>query len=55
MAGLLLVVGLAVLVSAFLIIGNLARIADAIEKQNRHYGIGAPSVLDELAERKKAT
>ena len=39
MTGLLLVVGLAVLVVAFLVVGTLARIADAIEAQNRFYGI----------------
>lgn len=40
MSGVLLVVILALLVVAFLIVGNLARIAEAIEAQNRHYGIG---------------
>ena len=50
MTGLLLIVGLAILVAVFLVIGNLARIADAIEKQNRHYGIDAkPATKEEAA------
>lgn len=40
MTGLVLVFGLGALVAVFLLIGNLARIADAIERQNEHYGIG---------------
>ena len=39
MIGVLLVAGLAVLVVAFLIVGTLGRIADAIEAQNSFYGI----------------
>lgn len=40
MAGLILVVALAGVVVGFLIVGNLVRIADAIEAQNKAYGIG---------------
>ena len=41
MAGLMLIIGL-LLVPSMLIYGALCRIADAIEKQNEHYGIGKP-------------
>jgi len=37
--GFLVVIGLGLLVAAFVIAGHLGRIADAVEDQNRFYGI----------------
>lgn len=42
LAFIVLLLGIGLLLAAFVIGGDLHRIANAVEAQNKHYGIGRP-------------